>query len=119
MQLNYYDFLHKEDCYHDSGSDCSISDECDGPIYNNQISIQSIHYPANFNQLLGTVLQGKNSHFEIFKVLVQTKYDKIKNQVIKDCKDERKNGSTKSGNAKKRKRSPVIDRNEFIDKRLK
>lgn len=63
-------------------SDYSISDECDGHSYNNQISIQSIHYPAQFNQLLGTVLQAKNSHFEIFKILVQTKFDKIKNRVM-------------------------------------
>ena len=76
-----------------------------------------MHYPATFNMLIGTVLQGKNSHYEIFKILVQNKYDKIKNQVIKDMKEDYKPVNTRS--ARKRPKSPAIDRNEFIDKRLK
>lgn len=83
-------------------------------MYNNQISIQSIHYPANFNKLLGTVLQAKNSHFEIFKILVQTKFDKIKNRVMKQSKDDWKPAGSSGLNSQ-----PIIDRNEFIDKRLK
>jgi hypothetical protein len=85
----------------ESISDYSISDECDGEVYNNQVCQQSIHNPAISNHLIGTVIKSKNSHFEIFKILVQTKLDKIKNRIMKLP------GETKQF------------RNDFIDKRLK
>ena len=47
------------------------------------------------------MIKSKNSHFEIFKILVQTKLDKIKNRIMKLP------GETKQF------------RNDFIDKRLK
>lgn len=47
------------------------------------------------------MLKQKNSHFEIFKILVQTKLDKIKNRIIKQRGDQKQ------------------FRNEYIDKRLK
>lgn len=61
--------------------DDSITSECDGEANNNQYCVQLMHDGNNPNLLLERVIIKKNFQFEIFKLMSQTKADKIKNRV--------------------------------------
>lgn len=61
--------------------DDSITSECDDETNNNLYCVQVMHDGSNPNLLLRRVIIRKNFQFEIFKLLSQTKADKIKNRL--------------------------------------
>ena len=60
----------------------SISSDCDGDEYNNQGAIQYTHEHENPSPLVKTILIKKNMQYEIFKILSQTKLNKLKNNIL-------------------------------------
>ena len=59
----------------------SLTSDCEDVANNNQYSIQIMHDGNNPNLLLRRVVKEKNVQYEIFRILSQTKLDKIKNRV--------------------------------------
>jgi len=64
-----------------SADNKSVNSSCDGLSFNNIHNINVIHKNFNPNSMLGKVIIKKNANWEIFKVLSQSKMDKIKNKI--------------------------------------
>ena len=79
----------------------SISSDCDGDEYNNQGVIQYTHEHINPSPIVKTIMMKKNMHYEIFKILSQTKLSKLKNNILFRTTRQK------------------IDRMELIDQRFK
>lgn len=71
-----------------SADDKSVNSSCDNISFNNIHAINVVHHDYNPTVILGKVLIRKNANWEIFKLLSQSKMDKIKNRIRVDPKEK-------------------------------
>ena len=64
-----------------SADNKSVNSSCDNISFNNIHAINVVHHDYNPTSILGKVLIRKNANWEIFKLLSQSKMDKIKNKI--------------------------------------
>lgn len=64
-----------------SAEDKSVNSSCENINFNNIHTINVVHHDYNPTVILGKVLIRKNANWEIFKLLSQSKMDKIKNRI--------------------------------------